>query len=72
MKKAEITEAKQTVLMLAYLCIKSKEGEEEYSLTQKVEILDKFLLPDDDIAIICNCKNQAVRDARQRLKKKKK
>ncbi len=71
MKKGVITEERKIILMLAYLCIKSKEGKEEYSLTQKVEILDRFFLPDEDIAILCQCKLQAVRDARQRLKKKR-
>lgn len=69
MNKKEITETKQTVLMLGFLCVKSEEG---YTLPQKVEILDRFMLVDEDIAIICNCKSQAIRDARQRLKKVKK
>ena len=72
MAKKEITESRQTILMLGFLCIKSKEGQEELSLTQKVEILDKFLLSVEDIAMLCGCKGQAVLDARQRLKKKKK
>jgi hypothetical protein len=54
-------------LMLGYLCI-AKEA--EASLIRKVEILDRFGLPDQEIAAICDCTIQSVRDARLKLKKK--
>jgi hypothetical protein len=54
-------------LMLGYLCI-AKEA--EASLIRKVEILDRFDLSDKEIATICNCTIQSVRDARLKLKKK--
>jgi hypothetical protein len=53
-------------LMLAYLCI-SKES--EASVVRKVEILDRFELSDSDIAKVCGCVVQVVRNARQQLKK---
>ncbi len=53
-------------LMLGYLCI-AKEG--EASLVRKIEILDRFGLADKEIATICNCSIQSVRDARVKLKK---
>jgi len=53
-------------LMLAYLCI-SKEA--EASLIRKVEILDRFKLSDSEIATVCGCKAQAVRNARHLRKK---
>ena len=56
-------------LMLGYLCIAT---EIESSLVRKVEILDKFTLKDADIAKICSCTVQAVRNARQTRKKGKK
>ena len=54
--------------MLGYLCI-SKES--EASVVRKVEILDRFGLPDAEIATICGCALQVVRNARQQLKKGK-
>lgn len=53
-------------LMLAYLCI-SKES--EASVVRKVEILDRFKLADAEIAKVCGCVVQVVRNARQQLKK---
>ena len=53
-------------LMLGYLCI---ANEAEASLARKVEILDRFKLPDAEIATICDCSVQSVRNARQQLKK---
>ncbi|MGH7452136.1 MAG: hypothetical protein ACRENG_12375 [bacterium] len=53
-------------LMLGYLCI---ANEAEASLIRKVEILDRFSLSDNDIATICNCTSQSVRNARSQLKK---
>ncbi len=54
-------------LMLGYLCI---SGEAEASLARKVEILDRFRLPDAEIAQICGKGVQGVRDARLKLKKR--
>jgi hypothetical protein len=52
--------------MLAYLCI-AKEA--EASLVRKVEILDRFDLPDTEIAAVCGCGTQSVRNARQLRKR---
>ncbi len=59
-------EAKAIRLMLGYLCI-SKET--EASLVRKVEVLDRFDLVDSEIATICGCSQQSVRNARQLMKK---
>lgn len=61
-------ETSRTELMLAYLCIAS---EAEASLQRKVQILDRFGLRDADIAKVCSCAVQSVRDVRQRTKKRK-
>ena len=55
-------------LMLAYLCI-AKEA--EASLIRKVEILDRFKLDGAEIAIVCGCSQQTVRNARFILKRKR-
>lgn len=55
-------------LMLGYLCI---ANEAEASLVRKVQILDRFDLVDGDIAKICDCSTQSVRDARLKGKKKR-
>ena len=54
-------------LMLGYLCV-TKEA--EASLIRKVQILDRFDLADAEIATICDCTVQAVRNARHMWKKK--
>lgn len=56
-------------LMLGYLCI---ANEAEASLVRKVEILDRFGLSDAEIATICDCTQQSVRNARLALKKSSK
>lgn len=61
-----MNEDKSIRLMLGYLCIAS---EAEASLVRKVEILDRFDLPDAEIAQICACSVQSVRDARLKRKK---
>lgn len=53
-------------LMLGYLCI---VGEAEASLVRKVDILDRVELADAEIAQICKCTIQAVRNARSKQKK---
>ncbi len=53
-------------LMLGYLCI---SNEAEASLLRKIEILDRFGLSDPEIATICDCTQQSVRNARLTLKK---
>lgn len=53
-------------LMLGYLCI-AKEA--EASLVRKIEILDRFDLSDNEIATICDCSLQSVRNARLARKK---
>ena len=50
-------------MMLAFLCVAT---ESEASLVRKVEILDKFELPDLEIAKVCGCTEGAVRTARVR------
>jgi DNA-directed RNA polymerase specialized sigma24 family protein len=54
-------------LMLGYLCI---VNEAEASLVRKVQVLDRFGLSDTEIAQICACSVQSVRDARLKGKKK--
>lgn len=56
-------------LMLGYLCI---ANEAEASLVRKIEILDRFDLTDAEIATICDCTQQSVRNARLALKKSSK
>ena len=53
-------------LMLGYLCI---ANEAEASLIRKVQILDRFELPDVEIAQICGCSPQSVTNARSLGKK---
>ncbi|WKZ70874.1 MAG: hypothetical protein QY331_06375 [Melioribacteraceae bacterium] len=67
MAKSQINPERQAVLMLGYLCIST---EIESSISRKVEILDRFGLEDKEIAIICNCGLQTVRNARHTKKKK--
>jgi predicted PolB exonuclease-like 3'-5' exonuclease len=66
-QKIEIKSAKTSpeILMLGYICIKDVE-----TLPEKLGILDRFGLSDSDIATICNCAVQSIRDARQKLKKR--
>lgn len=67
MKGTNVNESSSVLrLMLGYLCIAS---EREASLVAKVQILDRFDLPDAEIAQICAISSQAVRDARLRSKK---
>ena len=54
-------------LMLGYLCI---SGEAAASLLTKINILDRFKLQDAEIAQICGCGVQAVRNARLANKKR--
>jgi hypothetical protein len=67
-KMTDIDTLESIRLMLAYLCIKDKEQE---PLKLKVEVLDRFGLPDTLIAQVCNVKDQSVRNARLELKTKK-
>jgi len=53
-------------LMLGYLCV---SRDTEASLASKVEILDRFKLPDSEISAICGANVQSVRNARLALKK---
>ncbi len=64
-KKTVKFNASPEILMLGYLCVKGTEG-----LPEKVNILDRFGLADSDIASICDCAVQSVRDAHQKVKKK--
>jgi hypothetical protein len=57
----------RTQLMLAYLCIASQGR--DASLPARVDILDRFDLPDADIAKICKCSVQSVANARQIAKR---
>jgi hypothetical protein len=68
MKKKQIPEERQVPLMLAFLCIATEPGA---NINRKVQILDKFGLSDDELASICDCNNQSVRNARQKNKNKK-
>ncbi len=60
-------EVNRTELMLAYLCV---ANESEASLERKVQILDRFQLPDGTIALVCGSAVQSVRNARQAFKTK--
>ncbi len=67
-KRASRVKASETspeILMLGYLCVKGVEG-----IPEKVSILDRFGLADADIAVICNCAVQSVRNSRQQPKKR--
>lgn len=66
-RKMEIKNPKTNpeILMMGYICIKDVE-----TLPDKVAILGRFGLSDSDIATICNCTVQSIRDARQKLKKR--
>lgn len=64
--KTGTSETSPERLMLGYLCIKETD-----SLQDKVGILDRFGLANVDIATICNCAVQSVRNARQQLPPKK-
>ncbi len=55
--------------MLAYLCV-STEGKDA-SISDKVNILDRFGLSDSEIACVCDANLQSVRNARHATKKKK-
>lgn len=65
--KVKTAETSPEILMLGYLCIKGADN-----LPEKVNILDRFALADADIATICGCVLQSVRDARQDLRKRAK
>jgi hypothetical protein len=66
-RKMEIKNPKTSpeILMMGYICVKDVE-----TLPDKVAILGRFGLSDSDIATICNCAVQSIRDARQKLKKR--
>ena len=68
-RKMEIKNPKTSpeILMMGYICTKDVE-----TLPDKVAILGRFGLSDSDIATICNCAVQSIRDARQKLKKRSK
>jgi hypothetical protein len=57
---AKSSETSPEILMLGFLCIKAAD-----SIKEKVSILDRFGLANADIATICNCAVQSVRNARQ-------
>jgi hypothetical protein len=61
------SETSPEILMLGFLCIKGAD-----SINEKVSILDRFGLADSDIAVVCNCAVQSVRNARQQNAKKPK
>jgi DNA-directed RNA polymerase specialized sigma24 family protein len=61
-----MNEDKTIRLMLGYLCI---ANEAEASLVRKVQVLDRFELPDAEIAQICGCPVQSIRSARLKVKK---
>ena len=67
MKETHGSEADRTIIMmLGYLCVST---EIESSLPREVQILDRFDLPDKDIARICGCTIPSVANARQTLKR---
>ena len=64
MSKNDGPEVSSEILMLAFLCIKEEKG-----LNRQVEILDRFVLSDSQIAQICGVAVQSVRNARVKNKK---
>lgn len=69
MKGKQLSESRQVAVMLGFLCAAT---ETDANVIRKVQILDRFGLIDDEIALICDCNAQSVRNARQQLKRKKK
>ena len=67
LKMKHLSEARQVPVMLGFLCAAT---EKDTNLMGKVRILDRFGLSDDEIALICDCKVQSVRNARQTVKRK--
>lgn len=63
--KLQLPETSPEILMLGYLCIKAADN-----LAEKVNILDRFGLADEDIATICGSAVQSIRNARQQNKNK--
>ncbi len=63
--KESKSETSPEILMLAYLCIKGTE-----STSEKIGILDRFDLSDADIALVCNCAVQTVRNTRLKIPKR--
>ena len=53
-------------LMLAYLCVSQDPNA---SIEKRVNILDRFGLTDAEIASVCDCATQSVRNARQKNKR---
>lgn len=62
--KPKAFETNPEILMIGYLCVKDADN-----LIEKVTILDRFGLADEDIAIICGSAVQSVRNARQKKSK---
>ncbi len=67
MNNEKVNQDKAVRLMLGYLCI---VNEADASLVTKVQILDRFDLPGEEIAKICGCTLPAVANARLKGKKK--
>lgn len=65
-KKDHSLTLKSDTLMLAYLCVKDEDG-----LINRVAILDRFGISDNEIATVCNVAVQSVRDARLKRKRVK-
>ena len=67
MKKETENECLNTIIsMLGYLCVATEPAS---SLERKVQILDRFSLPDKSIAKICDSSPGGIRNARLRVKK---
>jgi hypothetical protein len=64
--KVEKSVAAQEQLILGYLCIKDLK-----TLSEMVEVLDRFGFSGSEIAKICNVAEQSVRNARFELKNRK-
>ncbi len=62
---AETPRSNIEILMLGYLCVKDIDN-----LLERVNVLDRFGLEDSDIATICNCAIQSVRNSRQKAKQR--
>jgi hypothetical protein len=63
--KPKLSHTGPEILMLGYLCVKDAD-----TLINKVIILERFGITDEDISIICGSAVQSVRNARQHKKSK--
>lgn len=56
-KKIELSLNKE-ILLLGFLCVKDLD-----TIPEKVKVLDRFGLSNNEISLICDCASQSVRNA---------